>query len=506
MKYKKLWLFLIILFILPICFAFILCNKSKNDPNIINEFVCDLSPKIIKEGNFVLFEDDLVPKQNINGLNSHFVYDLDLSLAKDRCFVDHDNGKNDIAQELGKIDSYYWDINNKENKLANYEISFFRFLLNPTMKEKLKKIENLKKFIDFYWVYKNFDQNKKQLIVKKDNDFLSTKNCYFISSLVKYTEDINKSEKIYFNFAHNLINEITQSNGFCGVIFKFKGQKKNHSVFIKFLNKKIFSFIEKFTTITTNFNHDLSRLNYFFAIEKIGNDKFEDIVKKIIESDKSSLIEWKIWWGEEKKFPHFIKFIKTSRNDDENKSFVSFIKFDDFASDDKNADYLYDYKIQLELYLDKKIITPQHNSFLDLSKLLSVDGKEVKDPLSRSLFYKTSIVNAYNASFKNIPVLNNNVKLIDNEKIDNSPKRCTYKCIFDPLSLQECYVLKELNEKELDCFFEYKDKNSIYRTKKINRDCCAKGSDGFHHIKFWSKVFGCDFYCQKLKIKFVDFN
>ena len=159
------------------------------------------------------------------------------------------------------------------------------------MKEKIKKIENLKKFIDFYWVYKNFDQNKKQLIVKKDNDFLSTKNCYFISSLVKYTEDINKSEKIYFNFAHNLINEITQSNGFCGVIFKFKGQKKNHSVFIKFLNKKIFSFIEKFTTITTNFNHDLSRLNYFFAIEKIGNDKFEDIVKKIIERDKSSLIE-----------------------------------------------------------------------------------------------------------------------------------------------------------------------------------------------------------------------
>ena len=90
MKYKKLWLFLIILFVLPICFAFISCNKSKNDPNTINEFVCDLSPKIIKEWNFALFEDDLVPKQNINGLNSHFVYDLDLSLAKDRCFVDHD--------------------------------------------------------------------------------------------------------------------------------------------------------------------------------------------------------------------------------------------------------------------------------------------------------------------------------------------------------------------------------------------------------------------------------
>ena len=155
MKYKKLRLFLIILFILPICFAFISCNKSKNDPNIINEFVCDLSPKIIKEWNLVLFEDDLVPKQNINGLNSHFVYDLDLSLAKDRCFVDHDNGKNDIARELGKIDSYYWDIDNKENKTYNYEISFFRFLLNPTMKEKLKKIEDLKKFIDFYCVYKN---------------------------------------------------------------------------------------------------------------------------------------------------------------------------------------------------------------------------------------------------------------------------------------------------------------------------------------------------------------
>lgn len=505
MKYKKLRLFLIILFILPICFAFISCNKSKNDPNIINEFVCDLSPKIIKEWNLVLFEDDLVPKQNINGLNSHFVYDLDLSLAKDRCFVDHDNGKNDIAQELGKIDSYYWDIDNKENKTYNYEISFFRFLLNPTMKEKLKKIEDLKKFIDFYCVYKNFDQNKKQLIVKRDNDFFSTKYCYFISSLDKYTEDINK-KWIYFNFAHNLINEITQPNGFCGVIFKFKGQKKNHSVFIKFLNKKIFSFIEKFTTITTNFNHDLSRLNYFFAIEKIGNDKFEDIVKKIIESNKSSLIEWKIWWDSEKKFPHFIKFIKTSRNDDENRSFVSFIKFDDFASDDKNANYLYEYKNQLKLYLDKKIITPQHNSFLYLSpKLLSVDGKEVKDPFI-PLSDKISIVNAYNASFKNIPVLNNNVKLIDNEKIDNSPKRCTYKCIFDTSSIGDS-LLKILDEKELDYFFEYEDKNSILKqTKIIDRDHCTKSDDGFYYVKFGLKVLGCDFYCQKLKIKFVDFN
>ena len=30
---------------------------------------------------------------------------------------------------------------------------------------------------------------------------------------------------------------------------------------------------------------------------------------------------------------------------------------------------------------------------------------------------------------------------------NDPPKKCTYKCIFDPLILQECYVLKELNEK-----------------------------------------------------------
>ena len=50
---------------------------------------------------------------------------------------------------------------------------------------------------------------------------------------------------------------------------------------------------------------------------------------------------------------------------------------------------------------------------------------------------------------------------------NDPPKKCTYKCIFDPLILQDCYVLKNLDEKELDYFFEYKDKNSIYRTKKL---------------------------------------
>ena len=77
---------------------------------------------------------------------------------------------------------------------------------------------------------------------------------------------------------------------------------------------------------------------------------------------------------------------------------------------------------------------------------------------------------------------------------NDPPKKCTYKSIFDPLILQECYVLKELNEKELDCFFEYKDKNSICRTKTINRDCCTKGNDNFHHVKFGLKVFGCNLY------------
>lgn len=71
MKYKKLRLLFLLLFVLPICFVFISCNKNKNDQNT-NEFICDLSPKIIKEMNVVLIEDDLVPKENINGLNPPF--------------------------------------------------------------------------------------------------------------------------------------------------------------------------------------------------------------------------------------------------------------------------------------------------------------------------------------------------------------------------------------------------------------------------------------------------
>ena len=47
------------------------------------------------------------------------------------------------------------------------------------------------------------------------------------------------------------------------------------------------------------------------------------------------------------------------------------------------------------------------------------------------------------------------------------PKKCTYKCIFDPLSLQECYVLKELNEKELDCFLNIKTKIQFIGQKQL---------------------------------------
>lgn len=70
------------------------------------------------------------------------------------------------------------------NKIDNYEISVFGFMLNPAMKkEKLKKLKTLKNPLIFTWFIKILIRIKKQLIVEKNNDFLSTKNCYFVHGL-----------------------------------------------------------------------------------------------------------------------------------------------------------------------------------------------------------------------------------------------------------------------------------------------------------------------------------
>ena len=74
--------------------------------NLNNEFVCNLSQQTIKEMNDTLAKNDLVP-QNITGLNSNFVHDLDKSLADDCHFIDKNNETKDITTELGKIDKYY---------------------------------------------------------------------------------------------------------------------------------------------------------------------------------------------------------------------------------------------------------------------------------------------------------------------------------------------------------------------------------------------------------------
>ena len=512
MKQTKSWYFLRILFILSICLflIFTCCSKNNNrlnpqqQPN--DAYVCNLSSKSIKELNVVLAKDDLGPKQNITGLNSNFVYDLDRSLAKDCQFIDSDHHE-DMIQELGKIDSYYWNIDSmfSQNEAKGY--SNFKFALNPIVKAKLKKIENLRDNLDFYWVYKNFNNNAKQLIIKKDNDFLSAKNCYFAYG-IKYCTDIKKSNNIVFIFKNDgTINKIMQDTGSCGVIFKFKQPKnKNHSVFIKFLDEKPFNFIEKFTTTAIDLNHDLSQINYCFGIEKIGNDRFEDLIEKIIENDKSS----PIWWAKENMFPYFIKATKNDKND----LLTTFVKFDDVASNGKNLSYLITYVTQLTSYLNEKIITPQHNIFLytpnfGRSNLLNINGKKVH---TRSFYEETknhhaSVVDTYNDSIcKNIPILNNSIKLIDDENTNNLVKKCTYNCIFDTSSLQHSNLFKNLNEKELDYFFEYKIKNSIHRSKLINRDCCTKNEDGFCYIKFGLKVFGCNLYYQRLKMKFIDFN
>lgn len=163
--------------------------------NLNNEFVCNLSQQTIKEMNDTLAKNDLVP-QNITGLNSNFVHDLDKSLADDCHFIDKNNETKDITTELGKIDKYYWNIDYVPGDSKTFRQSvYFCFKLNPTKKEKLKKIENLKEFIDFYWVYKH--NNAKQLIVEKDSRFLSsTQNCYF-AKRGKYYEDINKRSNYF---------------------------------------------------------------------------------------------------------------------------------------------------------------------------------------------------------------------------------------------------------------------------------------------------------------------
>ena len=56
------------------------------------------------------------------------------------------------------------------NKIDNYEISVFGFMLNPAMKkEKLKKLKTLKNPLIFTWFIKILIRIKKQLIVEKNN-------------------------------------------------------------------------------------------------------------------------------------------------------------------------------------------------------------------------------------------------------------------------------------------------------------------------------------------------
>lgn len=311
-----------------------------------------------------------------------------------------------------------------------------------------------------------------------------------------------------FECTEKHINKLNESSGFCGVIFKFKQKNKAYSVFIKFCEINCFNLIYNFVHETAEFYQNLSKLNYYFAIEEIANDKFEDFAKEIVEND-SDLPQRYAYEEEENHY-----FFKTIKNN-ENEPRASFIKFDDVANAGKDNTYLFQYVRELTIYLNGKISTPRsNNKFLhtqyflgDYLILLNTNGKKIYNSQlydGKIKNYHASIVNTYNPSIcKNVPILNNNIKL---SNCDDPPKKCTYKCIFDPLILQICYVLKNLDEKELDYFFEYKDKNSIYRTKKINRDCCAKGSDGFHHIKFGLKVFGCDLYWQELTIKFIDFD
>ena len=94
-------------------------------------------------------KDDVVRKENIAELNSNFIYDLDRSLSKDCYFVDKDNGVRDITIKLGKVDSYYWDIDSRRSKSTIDEKIIFNFKINPTTKRKLKKSRILKNLLIF---------------------------------------------------------------------------------------------------------------------------------------------------------------------------------------------------------------------------------------------------------------------------------------------------------------------------------------------------------------------
>ena len=94
-------------------------------------------------------KDEVVRKENIAELNSNFIYDLDRSLSKDCYFVDKDNGVRDITIKLGKVDSYYWDIDSRRSKSTIDEKIIFNFKINPTTKRKLKKSRILKNLLIF---------------------------------------------------------------------------------------------------------------------------------------------------------------------------------------------------------------------------------------------------------------------------------------------------------------------------------------------------------------------
>lgn len=103
-------------------------------------------------------------------------------------------------------------------------------------------------------------------------------------------------------------------------------------------------------------------------------------------------------------------------------NFFTFIKFDDDSIVDKNW-----YRIELINYLNKKIITPQSNGFLHnlLDDLSNVNGKSAllfHFLKIKSIFY--IFINTHNDSIcKDAAILNNCLKLINNENMDNLVKK-----------------------------------------------------------------------------------
>ena len=474
---KKVIFFIIILFILPFFSLLFSCSNANNDVNN-HDLICDLSPKIIFESNPVLNNNDLVCKKNIPGLNSNFIYDIDKTLTKDWYFIDKNNHRKDITHELGKVDSYYLNAGgfferNQDDKIIESS-PFFRLKFKPGCKKKINKIEDLKKFIDFYQVYKKIDGNVKQFLLKKDNDFFSAQNCSF------YILMENDWIKFKFNGMEKAA-KINDINGFCGIIFKFK-TTNTHSIFVKFLDNKTFTIISEFLNKTVDFVTKLKKLYYLFAIEKIGNKKFENVVEEIIKNDKSSQKAWLT------QHPWFIEKIKN----DGGEYFFTLKK-------NWQKSYIYD----LITYVNEKISLPVSDVFLQLNyhDNLTTNGNKMTTGIGKKHDFYIKTLN--DSICKNVVILYDCVKIKNNGKW-SFPQKCTYKCTLIEPFIIDSY--SKLDEGELDYFFEYKKENSNQRAKEIDLDCCTKDNEGFYHIKFWLKVFGSNLYFQELKLKFVTFD